>query len=112
MPKQSVVHAMHAVMSGRRTAERNGEFVAYLASEGELLGEAHVVRLGGLSPTNEAGSGSDALEVIFIAKAPRFPECEEALVDAVGGTFLPLRSHSLVARFRRLRAAFSGATGR
>jgi hypothetical protein len=30
-----------------QAAERNGEFVADLAPEGELLGEAHVVRLGG-----------------------------------------------------------------
>src|SRR5256885_289160 len=33
-----------------QAAQRNGEFVAYLAPEGELLGEAHVVRLGGLAP--------------------------------------------------------------
>ncbi len=54
-----------------QAAERNGEFVAYLAPEGEPLGEAHVVRLGGLAPANEAGSGSDVFQMILVAKAPR-----------------------------------------
>jgi hypothetical protein len=80
-----------------QAAEGNGEFVAYLAPEGELLSEAHVVRLGGLSPANQAGLGSDVLEVTFITKPPRFPECEDALVDAVGETFLRLRPHGLAA---------------
>jgi len=92
-------------------AKRNGEFVAYLAAESEPLGEAHVVRLGRLPPANEAGSGSDVLEMIFITKAPRFPEGEDALVDAVRGAFLRLRSHALVARFHRLGAGFSGVNG-
>ena len=65
-----------------QAAEGNGEFVAHLAPEGDPLGEAHVMRLGGLAPANEAGSGSDVLEVLLVAKAPRFPECEDALVDA------------------------------
>jgi len=67
-----------------QAAERNREFVADLAPEGELLGEAHVVRFGGLAPANEARSGSDVFQMIFVAEAPRFPECEDALVDAVG----------------------------
>jgi hypothetical protein len=75
-----------------QTAERNGELVADLAPERESLGETHVVRLGGLAPANEAGSGSDVLEVLLVANAPRFPECKEALVDAVGGAFLRIRS--------------------
>ena len=95
-----------------QAAERDGEFVADLAPEGELLGEAHMVRLGRLSPANEAGSGSDVLEVIFIPKAPRFRECEDALVDAFRGAFLGLRQHGLVARFHRVRAGFSGIIGR
>src|SRR5262249_8399501 len=63
-PQRFVAGAVElAVMEA---AERNGEFVAYLASEGELLGEAHVVWLRGLPPANEAGSGSDVLEVLPI----------------------------------------------
>ena len=65
-----------------QAAERNREFVADLAPEGEPLGEAHVVRLGGLAPANQAGSGSDVFEVLLVAKASGFPECEDALVDA------------------------------
>ena len=72
-----------------QAAQWNREFVADLAAEGELLGEAQVVRLGRLAPANEAGSGSDVFEAIFVTKAPGFPECEDALVDAVG-TFLRL----------------------
>ncbi len=34
-----------------QAAQGNGEFVAHLAPEGELLGEAQVVRLGGLAST-------------------------------------------------------------
>src|SRR5262249_26545347 len=71
-----------------QAAERNGEFVADLAPEGELLGEADVVRLGRLAPANEAGSGGHVLEVLLVANAPRFPECEDALVDAFGRAFL------------------------
>src|SRR6266536_165796 len=109
-PQQLVARAVELAVV--QAAERNGEFVADLAPEGEPLGEAHVVRLGGLAPANEAGSGRDVLEVIFIAKAPGFPEGEDALVDAVRGAFLSLRAHCLVARFRRLRAGFSSAGGR
>jgi hypothetical protein len=56
-----------------KTAERNGELVADLAAEGELLGKAQVVRLGGLTPADQARSRSDILEVIFIAKPSHFP---------------------------------------
>jgi hypothetical protein len=42
-----------------QATQRNGEFVADLAPESEPLGEAHVVRLGGLTSANQAGSGSD-----------------------------------------------------
>jgi hypothetical protein len=44
-----------------QAAERNGELVADLASKGELLGEAHVVRLARLAPANQARSGCDVL---------------------------------------------------
>ncbi len=54
-----------------QAAERNREFVAYLAPEGALLGEAQVVRLGGLASANEAGSGSDVIQMLLIPKAPR-----------------------------------------
>ena len=65
-----------------QAAERNGEFVAYLAPKGDLLGEAHVVRVGGLTPADEAGSGSDVLQMILVAVATHLPEGEDAFVDA------------------------------
>jgi hypothetical protein len=86
-----------------QAAERNREFVADLAPEGELLGEAHVVRLRRLPPANEAGSGSNVLEMLLVANAPRFRECEDAFVDAVEGAFLRLRSLDLAGRFHWLR---------
>src|SRR6266536_283508 len=87
-PQQLVARAVELAVV--QAAERNGEFVADLAPEGELLGDAYVVRLGGPAPANQAVSRSDVLEVIFIAKAPGFPEGEDALVDAVGA-FLRLQ---------------------
>ena len=74
-----------------QAAQWNREFVADLAAEGELLGEAHVVRLGGLAPANQARSGGNVLEVIFIAKPSHFPECEDALVDRAGRLLLCVR---------------------
>ena len=53
-----------------QAAQGNGEFVADLAAEGEPLGEADVVRLGGLASANEAGSGSDVIQMLLIPKAP------------------------------------------
>src|SRR5262249_44703193 len=93
-----------------QAAERNREFVADLAPEGELLGEAHVVRLGRLPPANEAGAGGDVFQVLLVANAPRFRECKDALVDAVGGAFLRIRSHPL-AGIRPVSAGFVGAIG-
>ena len=53
-PQRLVARAMELAVV--QAAERNGEFVADLAPEGEPLGEAHVVRLGGLARPQK-GSG-------------------------------------------------------
>src|SRR5262249_6201978 len=56
----------------------------------------------------EAGSRSDVLEVVLVADASGFPECEDALVDAFGSGFLRVRPYGLAARIRRLRPDLGG----
>src|SRR5262249_4985141 len=51
-PQRFIARAMELAVV--KAAQRNREFVADLAPEGEFLGEAQVVRLGGLTPTNQA----------------------------------------------------------
>src|SRR5262249_5826031 len=75
-----------------QAAERNGELVADLAAERELLGEAHVVWLGGLASANQAGSGGDVLEMLLVAEPPGFRAREDTLVDAGGGALLRLQT--------------------
>src|SRR5262249_5115002 len=104
LPPQSLV-ARAVELAVMQTAQRNREFVADLAPERGLLGEAHVVRFGRLTPTDEAGSGSDVLEMIFVAKAPRFSECKDAFVDGIGRTFPGMRPRRLA--FGQLRPRFS-----
>src|SRR5262249_25889587 len=88
-PQRLVARAVELAVV--QAAERNGEFVADLPAEGEPLGKPHMVRLGGLAPANEAGSGSDVLEMSLIPKAPDFPEDEDALVDPAGRRHLYVR---------------------
>jgi hypothetical protein len=92
-----------------QTAQRNGEFVADLPAEGELLGEAYVVWLRRLPPANEAGSGSNVLEMLLVAKPTGLPEWENALVNAAGGNFLRIRFHSSTVLFLRRRPNFGTA---
>jgi hypothetical protein len=86
-----------------QAAERNREFVADPAPEGEPLGEAHVVRLRGLASANEAGSRSHIFEMLLVAKPTGLPEWENALVNAAGGRFLRIRFHSSTILFLRRR---------
>src|SRR6266699_6550966 len=65
-PQRLVARAMELAVV--QAAERNREFVADLAPQGALLGEAQVVRLGGLAPANEAGSGSDVIQMLLVPK--------------------------------------------
>src|SRR5262249_23540738 len=58
-PQRLVARAVELAVV--QAAERNGEFVADLATEGEFLGEAHVMRLGRLAPANETRFGSDVI---------------------------------------------------
>ena len=65
-----------------RTAERNRELVADLATECAMLSVAEMMSLGRLPPANEARLFGDKIAMGFVAHSARFRNREGALVDA------------------------------
>ena len=64
-----------------RTAQRYGEFVAYLVSESTGLGESQVVRIARLSAADKARLVGHEAQVFSVAKPPRLRQSEVALVE-------------------------------
>jgi hypothetical protein len=64
-------------------AERDGEFIADFAAECAALGEAQVVGVAGLAPTDQARLLRHEPDVLAVADAARFGEGEGGLVDSL-----------------------------
>jgi hypothetical protein len=65
-----------------RAAERDGELVAYLATEGPMLSKTEVMSVRRLSTADKAGLLGDKIAMGFIAHAARFRKRQGAFVDA------------------------------
>ena len=62
-------------------AQGHSEFVAHFSAERPRLHEAKMVRIGGLSPTHEAGLLGDKSEMLLVAVATRLGNREGTFVD-------------------------------
>src|SRR5262249_7601744 len=66
-------------------AERHCELVADFQTDRSRLGKSQVMRIGGLSTTDEARLRSDKLQMRLVTQPLRFGEDELAFVDPIWG---------------------------
>src|SRR6266851_4467012 len=78
-PAAFVARAVEFMVVG--AAERDRIFVTDLAAKRPSLGEAEVVRIAGLSPTEQAGLRGHEFEVGLVPVPSRLPDRQQALVD-------------------------------
>ena len=64
-------------------AQRHGELVARLAAKRPGLRKAQVMGIARLAAADQARLPGDEFEMLLVADAPRFGECEGAFVDAI-----------------------------
>ena len=80
-PRGFITRSVHLAVVA--TAQRDDEFVAYLAPERTILGEAQMMGIRRPASANQTGLLGYKSDVLLVAKAARLGMGQSALIDAV-----------------------------